>query len=97
VSRDHSERGFALGFCYVEKWFCTWSVLSSPGPTIFLRRKMPVEAVVGLNNLFTLILGLSNGFPRGWSKIPGAFCVCPSHITMGKLSKQEFSQLKLVL
>ncbi len=97
VSRNHSERGFALGLCYVQKWFCTWAVLSSPGPTNFLPRRMAVEAVVGLSIFFTLILGLSNGFPQGWSKIPEAFCVGPSHITMGKLSKREFSQLKFVL
>jgi hypothetical protein len=57
VMCNHFERGFALGLCYIQKWSRTWAVLSSPGPTTFLPKKTAVEAVVGLSNFFTLILG----------------------------------------
>jgi hypothetical protein len=58
---------------------------------------MAVEAVAALSKFFIFILGLSSGFPLGWSKISQAFCVGPSHITTGKLSIQDFFQLKFVL
>ena len=58
---------------------------------------MAVEAVAGLSNFFIFILGSSSGFLQGWSKISQAFHVGPSHITTGKLSMREFSQLKFVL
>ncbi len=37
------------------------------------------------------------GFREASQKISQAFCISPSHINTGKLSKQEFSQLKFVL